>query len=281
MKKIKLRAFPLFGVIGSGDIIFKSKTANESELYIVIIVILSLLLTYFVISKIYTYKKHKNSHGKIPGSLISFDSYAIKNGFPMKLYLKGVGYFSCSVINNDHRGIIVELPHWQAKKKMIRKNDEIICFYVENNKKYEIKTTIKNIESQNRQYLLLAHKKAKVYRLENIKKINVDISMPVLFTQIFDFKKSTEKPRVMKGTIKAISIFGVEVYSAYDVIIGSTMLFEAKKTDKKTQGYKFSGKVIHTGNHSNNFILYVEFLHIDSQTKRAMHRFINMRLNVK
>lgn len=281
MKKIKLRELPLLGTIGSGDIIFKSKVANRSELYITIIIVLSLLLIYFIISKIYARKKHRATHGAIPGALISFSSYSIKNGFPMKLYLRNVGYFSCSVINNDHRGIIVELPHWQGKKKMIRSNDEIICFYVENNRKYEIKTTIKNIESPNRQYILLSHKKAKVFRLENMKKINIDVNIPVLFTPIFSSGENTEKTRIMKGTIKAISIFGVEIYSAYDVKIGSTMLFEPNQTNNKNQSYNFSGKVIHIGNHSSNFILYVEFLSLDNQAKKAMYRFINMRLNVK
>jgi len=278
--KIRLKDFPLLGTIGSGNIIFKSKKADSSELYITIIIILSLLLIYFIISKIYSRKKSQNTHNRLPGTLISFSSFSVKNGFPMKLFLKNVGYFSCSVINNDHRGIIVELPHWHAKKKMIKSGDKITCFYVENNKKYEIETTIKNIESPNRQYILLSHKKSKVYRLKNIKKINVDVNIPVLFTPLFDKARSKSATKIMKGTIKAISIFGIEIYSAYDVKIGSTLTFEAKKTNDKKDSYKFSGKVIHIANHSNNFILYIEFLNFDSQTKKIIHRFVNMKLNV-
>ncbi len=138
--QLKSKPLSLLEAIGSGEIIFKSKTADKSELYISIIIILAFALLYFIVSKIYDRKKEMANHKGIPGSLISFSSFSIKTGYPLKLHSQGIGYFTSSVINNDKQGIIVELPHWHTKKKMIKSGDEITCFYVEEGKRYEIKT---------------------------------------------------------------------------------------------------------------------------------------------
>ena len=210
-----------------------------------------------------------------------FSSKMIPAGSKVKIRIAGKGLFSAEVIRNNHKGVELILPKWALPEGVLQQKREVILYYWQREKDYEIHSHCIRIKGSGRVRMLISHYNT-VFHGKHPGGMGVETSMPVRFhvktKNVAENASTEDNPDLQQqGTIVCISVIGAEILTDTDTMPGNIYRF----TFIHRSGHRhwFEARLMDKAAEENGTRIFVRFTKIQDQTRELIDRFVCRKIN--